>query len=198
MTALAALFGSAAATSVATTAGSAAAIAAGTGSAAAGSLAASGVAAASGAAASAGIGSTLGSLFTASNIFTGLQVGSGLLGIAQQNSSTSFQNELISRQIQSEKVSAELERERQRKLSERFASAQTLASGASGFTLEGTPTEVIANTAGQFGTDQFTRDFNTQNRINQILGNQQSRVKNARNLNIGRLFNIGASLIRRG
>lgn len=88
-----------------------------------------------------------------SAVSTGFQMFSAYQEGQQQAALAEYNAEVMEQQARQEEEAAKLEAYRMQKEKDRFLATQRAAYSASGFTLEGSPMEVMANTAGQFEYD---------------------------------------------
>lgn len=126
---------------------------------------------------------------TGFQMFTAYQEGQQQAALAEYNA------EVMKQQARQEEEAAKIEALRMQKEKDRFLATQRAAYSASGFTLEGSPMEVMANTAGQFEYDIALNTYNRQLKVWQarsqagLYGYQASAAKRA-----GTMGMIGAGL----
>lgn len=84
-----------------------------------------------------------------------------LFSIGQGQAQAKAQKKIYQQQAEVRRTENSLRSEDRARRLEREQAAIRNAYGAAGFDLSGTPTDVLANTAGEFAREQYMDDFNT-------------------------------------
>lgn len=101
-------------------------------------------------------------LLAFSAISTGFQMFTAYQEGQQQAALAEYNADVMEQQARQEEEAAKLEAYRMQEEKDRFLAAQRAAYSASGFTLEGSPMEVMARTAGQFEYDIALNTYSRQ------------------------------------
>lgn len=119
-------------------------------------------------------------------------------GIAATRDYAQSQRDQINLAKQNEQTGLALRtQDRQRKLKQ-MVGQQAALYGASGVTLEGTPADVLASTAGEVQREQFADNYNSQSRQNAYDLSYDAVGRNADMRTKASLLNFGATAILRG
>jgi len=101
-------------------------------------------------------------MLAVSAISTGFQMFSAYQQGQQEAAIAGYNAEVMKQQARQEEEAAKVEAIRMQHEKDRFLATQRAAYSASGFTLEGSPMEVMANTAGQFEYDIALNTYSRQ------------------------------------
>jgi hypothetical protein len=127
-----------------------------------------------------------------------ISAASTLFSIGAQQSQAKRQQAMYDRQAQVTTTENALQAEdRQRRLATQISKQRALY-GASGVEIDGSPADVIEDTAGKFAREQYNADFNAETKIGsyQVSGDNAQADANAKS--VGTLFNFASTTAKRG
>ncbi len=175
--------------------------------AAAGSLMGSGMVAGASAASSAGLLGTLGSIYSAMQpVFTALSIaapfiamGSSAALASQQMAMANAQASLTEYQIKNMEQASVLRQSERKKRMRRAIGTQLALYGSSGVDpLQGTPVDVMGDTAAEFAYEDYADAFETQGRIYSNMIKARNQRAFGRQQAFGTLLDYGTRFAMRG
>lgn len=108
------------------------------------------------------------------------------------------QKDMIEQMQATERVSRTLRTQDRSRRRDQMIGQQAAMFGASGVTLEGSPSAVMADTAAEVAREQFNDEFNSDAKQSAWELSKRATQRNADMRSIATLFNFGANALIRG